>query len=241
MQGRKTCIGVACAAALFLGTFSGCGLDSSSKASPASSTGHSVDATTSDPTQLYFSFRTSSDPITGTDVYYKIYSDSATLRAHRAVVENIGDSVESSFTKITNDYGYRKLALKEGASNPMIHGSNCYVYIRLCDYNTENSADYRNAVQAGASAMTRYDASVFLGSPRRYTGSNGFDFGIAADSGAYCRSPIPSSGDADFEGTPTSTGPWYVALYAVSVTTDTATATTTHSLHYCGSMTINKY
>lgn len=249
---RTVCVVRACMAVLCCGVLvlSACGLDTSHSLSSSSSGGHSVDATTLDPTQIYFSFQTSetgndqsgSFTFNGTEVYYKIYTDASTMRGRRAVIDNLAP--REAYTKLTSEYGYQKLLLKEGPEpSPLIQSANRnrYVYIRLNDYNTENSSDYRNVIQVGNSAMMKYDSTLMLGSPRRSIGrSCGFDFGVSADSAAYCRSPVPASGDADFYGTTSSAGPWYVDMYAVSVGTDSG-GLAYSAPHYCGSVTISKY
>ena len=195
--------------------------------------------------QRYFSFLTSESGTNatyinsdagfiflGTEVYYKIYNNYSTAYSHYSKVLSYNSS-SSSYSAaadyILDTLGYKTLRLSYGSYTPLIPatGTNTQVYIRLTSYYDEE--EYACHICVGSSTYDSSTELTYNGTvvyPRRYINYNyGFDFDSDDTS-----NPVPSSGDSDvyYSTTSTSSGTWYVALYAVSLGRDT-TYTTSYS------------
>ncbi len=145
---------------------------------------------------------------------------------------------ESSQRDSLVSYGYKTLNLDGmAAPSPLISESDCYVYIRLADYNTSNSSDYKAVICTSTSPMSRYESSANqIGVPRRsINASYGFDFGKNTSN------PVPVSSDSDYySSSATSAGTYYVDVYAVTVGEDTADGTMSYSgVLHLGSVSIS--
>ena len=170
-----------------------CGVSSStSAASPSSSHSPACD----DPTQNYFSFTTDAasnyaqNAFRGTAVYYKIYTSADTIISHYNTIaaETTGAGGKGKL----DSYGYRLL----NGADYIIPASSASqtIEIRLFDETAYTKYIKINGTDSVA--------------PARYLPGKTFQFSSTE---------YPRTGDGDFNGSETSTGPWYVAAYAVSV------------------------
>lgn len=207
-----------------------CGLESSHYVDSPTLAGTTPGYSSADRALQFFSFKTAFDTSSGsfsylgTEVYYKIYNNVSAMESRQT---QINSKAESSRRDSLVNYGYKTLNLAGAAAPvPLIGADGVYVYIRLSDYNTSNSQDYKAVVCTSGSPMTRYDGSTtVIGIPRRSVNSNyGFDFGRNSSN------PIPISSDADYySSSATSAGTYYVDAYAVTVGEDTADGSKSYS------------
>ena len=210
-----------------------CGLESSHYVDSPTLTGTLPNSSSADKTLHYFCFRTADDTSSGTfvcrgtEIYYKIYNNVSTMESREASIASHDDA---SKRDALVSYGYKTLNLAGvAAPSPLIAEHSCYVYIRLADYNTSNSADFRAVICTSSAPMTRYNpASTLIGFPRRSINqSYGFDFGKDSSN------PVPVSSDADYtSSSANSAGIYYIDAYAVTVGEDTSN----HSMSYSGTL-----
>ncbi len=210
-----------------------CGLESSHYVDSPTLTGTSPSSSSADKTLHFFSFRTAEDTSSGTfdylgtEIYYKIYNNVSSMESREASIASRDDA---SKRDALVSYGYKTLNLAgTAAPTPLISASDVYVYIRLADYNTSHSEDYKAVICTSSSSMTRYDASsTLIGIPRRSINAGyGFDFGRDASN------PVPVNSDADYaSSSATSAGSYYVDAYAVTVGKDTSN----NSMSYSGTL-----
>jgi hypothetical protein len=160
----------------------------------------------------YFVFRTmesgenDSYIFQGTTVYYKIYTNSATLTSERSSIDNANIQYSANgFNQLTR-LGYQELdtAVHDNLLVPQT-GVGREVNIRLFD-------------ELSWSAEVKIDGST-RGKPLRRSINRGFNFFASAEA-EQAQNPIPVAGnpDANFSGTPD--GNYYVNAYAVSVGRD---------------------
>ena len=207
-----------------------CGLETSYYVDSPSVTGTSPSYGSEDKALHFFCFRTASDTSSGsfsflgTEVYYRIYNNTSVMENRIASLESVPDS---SRRDSLISYGYKTLSLAGGAApSPLIQESDVYAYIRLTDYNTSNSPDYKAVICTSSSAMTRYEPSAtVIGIPCRNIGSNyGFDFGRDSSN------PVPVSSDSDYSASSaTVRDRYYIDAYAVTVGEDTADGSKSYS------------
>lgn len=200
----------------------GCGVDSVEEYfEPPKSDGHNVYYSTEDRTQHYFSFYTtevssgSEVVFLGTDIYYKIYTNSSSIDSIQSSVSSQSENSQLSYLK---GRGYKTLKNSGTTPYPLIKssGSNRHVNIRLTGYSSYNR-------------QIAIDSSV-LGYPVR-NGGTGFQFD--ADT-------CPSTSDSDFSGS-SSADVYYVDAYAVSIGRNTSDSTTYYSsVLHLGSVPIRK-
>ncbi len=174
-----------------------CGVSGGSSASsPSSSHSPSCD----DPTQNYFEFVTAgaentaqySNGYKGVAIFYRIYtnaSDITNFYNNSIASETSGDTARN---KLVNA-GYKNL---NGAIDFIVPASstNQTVDIRLFD-----ETSYSKGIKVNGTVIAQ---------PTRNVSNKTFQFSSTE---------YPRTSDGDFGGTETSTGPWYVGAYAVSV------------------------
>ncbi len=187
-----------------------CGVSGGSSASSPSSN-HSPAC--DDPTQNYFSFTTEAasnyaqNAFLGTAVYYKIYTSTSNIINHYNTIaaETTGAGGKSKL----ESYGYRLL----NGADYIISASPASqtVDIRLFDETAYTKYIKINGTDSVA--------------PARYLPGKSFQFSSTE---------YPRNGDGDLNGSETSTGPWYVAAYAVSVVTSEALTTGYSKPKYLG-------
>ncbi len=210
--------------------FFSCGLETSYYVDSPSIVGTSPSHGSADKALHFFCFRTAEDTSTGTfsylgtEVYYKIYNNTSLLQNRITSLEAVPDS---SRRDSLISYGYKTLNLEDGAAPaPLIQESDVYAYIRLADYNTSNSPDYKAVICTSSSAMTKYENSAtVIGAPRRNINSSyGFDFGRDSSN------PVPAASDSDYNASSaTVKDTYYIDVYAVTVGEDTADGTKSYS------------
>lgn len=182
-----------------------------------------------------FEFRTNEnlgdDGFKGTEVYYKIYNN------YQKMINDISqlESIASDDDKKSNSYStmiskeYQKLTYRVDGEN---HGSYLVpakkgksyqrVYIRLTDYLDLDEF----------SAVIKIDDEV-AGFPARYQDDLTFNFGNSG-----INDLVPSSSDKDTSISGTSTGTWYVSMFAVGVGLDTNLTPHYSNILYLGSVSI---
>ncbi len=207
-----------------------CGLETSYYLDAPTLAGTSPNYGTADKSLHFFCFHTSGDSSSGsfsclgTEIYYRIYNNQSVMEQREAAIDALEDSAQRDSLV---SYGYKTLNLAGAAApSPLIAQTNCYVYIRLADYNTSNSPDYKAVICTSSVPMTRYESSATqIGVPRRsINASYGFDFGKDAFH------PVPVSSDSDYySSSATSAGTYYIDVYAVTVGKDTADGTMSYS------------
>ena len=229
---------LSCLCSLF---FFSCGLETSYYVDSPAIVGTSPSHGSADKALHFFCFRTAGDTSNGsfsylgTEIYYKIYNNVSLMESRVSSLESVPDS---SRRDSLISYGYKTLNLGGGAApSPLIQESDVYAYIRLADYNTSNSPDYKAVICTSSSAMTRYEGSATLiGEPRRNINSGyGFDFGRDSSN------PVPVSSDSDYSASSaTVRDSYYIDVYAVTVGEDTADGTKSYSgAVHLGSVTVS--
>ena len=221
-----------------------CGLETSYYVDSPTLVGSQPSYSSEDKSSHYFCFKTADDTSTGsfnclgTEIYYKIYNNSSVLDSRVSAIEAMSDS--SKRDALVGSYGYKTLNLADAAApSPLIGECGVYVYIRLADYNTASSQDYKAVICTAPVAMTRFESSASaIGIPRRSVNARyGFDFGRNSVN------PLPASSDGDYyASSATVRGSYYVDVYAVTVGKDTSDGTMSYSdaLHL-GTVTISMY
>lgn len=227
-----------------------CGLDTYVVVKSPISVGKEVNYTTTDYSNMYFEFNTNEDMGTyypsdftflGTEVYYKIYSNSSTLTSEVSVLQNLAGSTESSANaadKLINPttnggYGYKALKASNSNYSPLIppkYTNFQKVYIRLTNYQNIEEFSARITVDGKPIGLAN-TKSV----PIRSDNAMSFDFGR---NGSKDGVPLSTDGDVKYT-TSNSTGNWFVAMFAVGVGRDVTYTTQYSNILYLGSVTIN--
>lgn len=176
----------------------------------------------------------------GTEVYYKIYSNTTTLDNEVNTLVSLSSSSTSkanASTKLVNPtssggYGYVPLKATNYYGSPLIKatGKNQRVYIRLTDY--QSIYDSKITVDGhylNGSASKTVPA-------RNVSDESTFNFGRDGT-----KDLVPLSGDTDVKYTTvTEAGKWYVAMFAVGVGRDTTFSTYYSNIAFLGSVTIDE-
>lgn len=229
---------------LFAFLFYSCGLDTFYNLEPPVTRNTYPAYNTADPTQRRFDFNTN-DTVNktllaftylGTAVYYRIYSDSNTMRSRNAAIDSVNNASNyNAAAERLISYGYKELQLDTGSQSPLVPPSasnSRRVQIRLTDFNEVNAP----SKDPDLSPYVRIDG-VHEGLPRREEGRYTFDFGRSEDDRNSVR---PSSGDSDFEsGSFTDGGKYYVDMYAVAVGRDTTYTTYYSTVLHLGAVPVD--
>ncbi|MCQ2240553.1 hypothetical protein [Treponema sp.] len=195
--------------------FTACGLETLYYLEPPTSSREILD--NEDRERDYFSFYTGDNSgvgsefdFQGTQVYYKIFSDSSSAKSSYLSISSYNSSsdVSAAANYIINTKKYVQLNTLETSESPFIKGNRTAVEIRL--NRIASYADkYPNYISVGE---TRY-------SPKRYhtVGSKkvGFEFSKEKDKD---ENPVPKSGDEDVDSSFSSSGSgeYYVDAWAFS-------------------------
>ena len=235
-----------------------CGLDTFYYLDPPMSDGHHADLNSTDESQNYFSCRTNEESSTGsnseyfgsadllflgTEIYYRIYTNSSTMASVESSVSSMinATNYSSAAEYLISTKKYKPLGITHGSISPLIKAGsspqNRYVYIRL----TDDGADFpdgaicvSNGVLRGPSAADELTFGVESVYPCRSVENRGFNFG---KNGV----PKPQSGDDDVEyGSGPEDGKWYVDMYAVSVGRDSSYALSYSQPHLMGAVLITE-
>lgn len=195
MHSIKSFVHIILSAALIVLCFS-CGVSSSSSASsPTSSHSPAAD----DPTQNYFSFTTAAaenyaqynNGYKGVAIYYRIYTNASDCTSfyNNSIASVVsGDTARQNLTNA----GYKAL---NGEDTVIASSStNQNVEIRLFD-----ETSYTKCIKVDGTNIKQ---------PTRNVNGKTFQFSSTE---------YPRTGDGDFSGSETASGPWYVAAYALSV------------------------
>ena len=219
---------------IFTCLFSGCGLDVFYFIDSPVQFGNKPDLDNTAVDAKVFQFNTKEGlgtagfSITGTDVYYKIYTNKTDWKSESDSLKQLSESnsVNAADKLISPTYGYGYQTLKIDGKNDNVlipfTGSSKNVRIRLTSY--FDMPDYSSKVEMN---------DVNSGVPVRFNGKS-FDF-----SRLGVRDK-PSLGDADIKGTSLPTdNKWYVCLFAVSRGHDAAYTNYYSNIIYLGSVTID--
>lgn len=199
----------------------------------------------SDYTEKYFEFYTKENSMTnylepgsdfrfmGTDVYYKIYNNYDTMQSERSSLNSaLVNNPYSSASKLIDSYKSlkyvgQKTALLIPASES---GSNQKVYIRLSSYQNDI---YRARIEIGG---------VEVGVPKRNLPSDAsFDFGRNAyGSSSFHRIPDSADQDVKYSSSSTSSGKWYICMYAVAMGRDSALQYSYSNIFYLGTVSVDQ-
>ena len=236
--------------------FSACGLDTYYVMDRSPSAGNVPVYTEDDPSGKYFEFFAAQNSnagnaeflFLGTQVYYKIYSNSSTMLSNHNSIEAVNDSTNySAAAERMLNYGYRELFTRGGSVTPLVPSGQegAHVRIRLTNYYEGNVSEenwWSNEARIEISpSQNATPTAKYI--PRRSVGQNySFDFGRYNKSeygGKGINYDAPASGDEDFSGSPPSDGKYYVDMYAVAVGRDTTFAYYYSNVEYLGSMTID--
>lgn len=199
-----------------------CGLDTFVVVDAPTQVGNMPNVDTTDFSLKYFQFTTNNDlshyptdfHFLGTNVYYKIYTNSSDLRNHTSVLNSLAEDEETSAnapTRLIEGYSYQQLKSNLETSSVLVPVSDIQhqdVVIRLTSY--QNDPNF-------AAKITVDDYPLALSTsktvPLRYMDGLSFNFGRTGEI-----DKVPQIGDADVYGSsPPSDGIWYVALYAVGL------------------------
>ncbi len=195
---------------------------------------------TSDSLLWYFDFLTndygnrSESRYLGTDIYYKIYSNTTNLTSQKSSIlaVNTASNGSSAATRMI-DYGYQPLGSSASTGNVVYvpaASSDRRVILRLKNYmdGDENIEDYyaQNACVIIGGVLQSYI-------PYRYGNKKSFDFfDYDEDNTNGSRDVEPVDGDSDYyyNSTFTEADTYYVQLFAVGKAWNTDTCTASYSL-----------
>lgn len=200
-----------------------CGLDTFVVVEPPYSIGVGPNVDTKDYSYKFFQFDTNCDlsgypddfVFLGTNVYYKIYSNSNDVIAQTSTLNALAEDFETSAnaaSKLIHTYSYQPLQIKnypiEAALIPFNTIPRELVYIRLTDY--QDIPNFESRITLSGKPLYN---SLVRTIPVRNVGNFTFNFGRTGEF-----DKVPEIGDADVYGSSVpSDGVWYVALYAVAL------------------------
>lgn len=203
----------------------------------------------------YFSFKTEEESndydsfeYLGTGIYYKIYNNYSKMNSDISTISTkiSSTSEASAATYIVESLKYQALKCSGTNDFPIIAstGTNRKVYIRLSNYNEENSLFAARILVGGNCENGVADSTTLnLGIPYRAVGTNlNFDFGRKYTSGQNSGNYVyPASGDDDvYSGTASSSGVWYVAMYAIGIGRDESYTTQYSNALHLGAVAISQ-
>ena len=224
-----------------------CGLDTFVVVEPPYSIGVGPNVDTEDYSYKFFQFDTNCDlsgypddfVFLGTNVYYKIYTNSNDLIAQTSALNALSEDFETSANVASkliydNEYLYQPLQVmnypKQAALVPATDIVNQNVYIRLTDYQDIPNLESRITL----SGKPLYNSSTRT-IPVRNVGNYTFNFGRTGDF-----DKVPEIGDVDVCGSSVpSDGIWYVALYAVAFGRKVTFEEDYSNIVYLGAIAIN--
>ncbi len=190
----------------------------------------------SDSTTYYCSFQTNEtkqiDNFVGTDIYYRIYNNSSTLVSNRTVIlaANTTNNSGAAAMLMANTYGFKQLKMKPSLGYSVFipaTGTNRTVYFRLKDMYLTSDTDFRASIRVGGAYLYSGGNLVI---PCRNDGTKTFDFFDDDNSDSSKKIDVkPVSGDDDFtcSSTATDSDAYYVQLFAVGMSYNTATLSST--------------
>lgn len=208
-----------CSLFLFL-LFTGCGLDTYYSVDNNMSLIHGPSYEASDYSEHYFEFISarnsnsgnSSFYFSGTEIYYRIYTNTSTLLTNNASISSVNttSNYNGAFQRLQS-LGYKELRTAENHSSPIISGNDGgkKIYIRLTNY--QDDANYSARILINGSK---------LGTPRRTVTKHSFDFGRYSKDEVLNALPLSGDEDASIGGFTTG-NVYYVDLYAVASGRDT--------------------
>ncbi|MCR4821361.1 MAG: hypothetical protein K5873_00625 [Treponema sp.] len=210
----------------------------------------------SDPLTWYFSFVTapssSNDSLsyTGTDVYYKIYSNYSNLTSQKSSILSVNTDTNgtAAATRMIETYTYQPLGTSTSTDKAVFfedHNSQS-VILRLKNYQNgiaSSSADYEELMKTRyqqnacvgykTSGSTEYTYEDFIPYRNSAVGTKSFDFfDYDEDNKGGARDVIPVEGDADFyyNSTFSEENCYYVQLFAIARAWNSAEVSPVYSL-----------
>jgi len=225
----------------FLFNFTSCGLDTFYVIEAPRNVIHQPDYSNADKILNYFEFETYEDwydkgsefKFAGTDVYYRIYNNYTTMKNEIDNVVTLADSTTTSSnatSTLTSTYKYQKVTYTGHKASVLIPftGKDAKIRIRLTDY--QDSASTKAVIM---------NNDVEMGFPLRY-GSDGYTFNFGRTKLNTTINRVPESGEPDVKyGSFSSTGVWYVAMFAVAVGRDATFTDIVSTPLYLGSVAID--
>lgn len=204
----------------------------------------------------YFSFKTEEESndeydsfeFLGTGIYYKIYDNYSKMNSDISTISSkISSTSEASAASyIIESLKYQPMGCTGTNDSPLIKTTsmNRKVYIRLTNYNESNPMFGARVLVGGNCENGVTDTGTLnLGAPLRAVGRDlNFDFGRKYTSGTNSGNYVyPASGDDDVvSGSASSTGVWYVALYAIGVGRDESYTTQYSNALHLGAVAISQ-
>lgn len=233
---------------LFCAVFTGCGLETFYYLDPPVLSGTEISYTSDDRASHVFELTTNEASnsamgdgflFRGTEIYYKIYNNSSAMVSVNKAIDSLNSSsdISAAALRLINTYNYRTLTYAGTvAPSPLVtsSGSNTKVQIRLSDYGSDYS--FRNVVRMSPSVGVV--SWTDKGRPRRFIGNSyGFNFNRKDSS----NNPLPVEGDSDYtcSSSFTSSGVYYVDVYAVAMGYDTSFSASYSRVVHLGAVKIN--
>ena len=222
---------------LFVYSFISCGIEEVFYLNPPTISYNTPTYDTTDYTAKYVAFRTEENQddggaytFDGTAVYYKIYSNYSTMVTRNSAIESVNTTSNSSSaaTKVIDTYGYKPLgslsASGKSLGSPLIsdEGENRSVYIRLStygDYAYFTANEFSPKILIGTNSNSEETPEYI---PMRNGNAKSFDFGRSSSEGFDTSvATVPTSDDDDVVYS-SSSGTWYVDMYAIGVGHDSS-------------------
>ena len=181
----------------------------------------------------------------GTEVYYKIYSNSSTMLSQVEALQSLASNDSSSTTAInrmTTTYSFQPLKALSYSENTLIPytGTNRSIKIRLTDYLDMDDFSskiiiYKEIVPENDNENLEEKIEKILQPVRNVSERSTFNFGRTGVS-----DKVPKSEDEDVNYTSMSDGnKWYVAMFSVAVGMDILLTPYYSNILYLGSVTID--
>ena len=226
---------------------SSCGLDVYYvMPSPVDDYQHQAQYSNTDFAENYFEFNTYETDFDnegglqfqGTEVYYKIYSNSSTMLSQVEALQSLASSDSSSTAaanRMITTNSYQPLKALSYSQDTLIPytGSNKKVKIRLTDY--LDMDEFSSKITISKSTISDEKTDTVLTPVRNLAERSTFNFGRTGVS-----DKVPKSEDEDVNYTSMSDGnKWYVAMFAVAVGMDNLLTPYYSNILYLGSVTID--
>ncbi|MBR1536372.1 MAG: hypothetical protein IJ630_05490 [Treponema sp.] len=171
----------------------------------------------------------------GTDIYYKIYSNTTNLTSQKSSIlaVNTASNGSSASTRMIETYGYQPLGSSASTGNVVYvpaANSNRRVILRLKNY-MDGDETIENYYEQNACVIIGGVLQSYI--PYRYGNSKSFDFfDYDEDNTNGSRDVEPVDGDSDYyyNSTFTESDTYYVQLFAVGKAWNTDTCSASYSL-----------
>ncbi len=219
---------------------SACGLDTYYVIDPPTLVINEPIYSSIDPSSQYFEFYTTENDyegikFLGTEVYYKIYRNSARMESeYKTIVAtaNNTDTSSQAADKLIDTYKYKPLGAYGYYNQAVLlpsTGMSRLVHIRLSDF-----APYQAQILVGGVNINNSPSPVIPVRNLARNGDNSFNFKNMDSS----LRPNKDDEDVDYSGSG-SDSIWYVAMFAVAVGQDATYSSINSNVLFLGSVTIS--